>query len=135
MGVLAPFFKNKNLKMPAAKIANPANFDAAGNLNSQNSRDSQEGMRETEKCEPLPISRDSRNSQPYGRKSENPERLFLEDCRISVEAIYARMDADRERRRDWWTQPVDDASGKLTLRNIARDETVVIDLRKGKAGR
>lgn len=60
----------------------------------------------------------------------------LEDRRASVEATYAQMEAERERRRDWYAQPVEGwRDGRLTLRNIARDETVVIDLWKWKAGR
>lgn len=60
----------------------------------------------------------------------------FEEKRAAVETIYARMDAERERRRDWYAQPVEGwREGRLTLRNIARDETVVIDLRKWRSGR
>lgn len=60
----------------------------------------------------------------------------LEERRAAVEAIYARMEAERERRRDWYAQPVEGwREGRLTLRNIVRDETVVIDLRKWRSGR
>ncbi|WP_292531389.1 hypothetical protein [Methylocystis sp.] len=41
----------------------------------------------------------------------------------------------RKRRRDWWAQSVDDPPGRLTIRNIARDETTVVDLRKWRSGR
>jgi hypothetical protein len=46
------------------------------------------------------------------------------------------MAAERERSRDWYAQPVDGwRDGRLTIRNIARDETVVVDLRKWRSGR
>ncbi|MFO1124003.1 MAG: hypothetical protein U1E25_01070 [Methylocystis sp.] len=64
-----------------------------------------------------------------------PAVVSLDHRRACIEAIYARMDAERERRRDWWAQPVDDPPGRLTIRNIARDETVVVDLRKWRSGR
>lgn len=38
------------------------------------------------------------------------------------------MDAERERRARWWAEPLDDPPNRLTIRNIARDETVVIQL-------
>jgi hypothetical protein len=54
----------------------------------------------------------------------------------AVEAIYAQMEAERERRRDWYAQPVEGwRDGRLTIRNIARDETVVVDFRKWRSGR
>jgi hypothetical protein len=60
----------------------------------------------------------------------------FEDRRASVEAIYAQMEAERERRRDWWERPVEGwRDGRLTIRNIARDETVVVDFRKWRSGR
>jgi hypothetical protein len=60
----------------------------------------------------------------------------LEDRQASVEAIYAQMEAERERRRDWHAQPVEGwRDGRLTIRNIARDETVVVDFRKWRSGR
>ncbi len=59
----------------------------------------------------------------------------LADRRASVEAIYARMNAERERRRDWWARPVEGwRDSRLTLHNIARDETVVIDFGKWRSG-
>lgn len=65
-----------------------------------------------------------------------PAPVSLEDRRASVEKIYERMAAERERRRDWYAQPVEGwRDGRLTIRNIARDETVVIDLRKWRSGR
>jgi hypothetical protein len=61
---------------------------------------------------------------------------LTEGRRASVEAIYARMDAERERRIDWHAQPVEGwRDSRLTLHNIARDETVVIDFRKWRSGR
>ncbi|MGJ0533836.1 hypothetical protein [Methylocystis sp.] len=60
----------------------------------------------------------------------------LEEKRNAVETIYAQMEAERERRRDWHVLPVEGwRDGRLTLRNIARDETVVVDLRKWRSGR
>ena len=60
----------------------------------------------------------------------------FEEKRASVEAIYAQMEAERERRRDWYAQPVEGwRDGRLTMRNIARDETVVVDFRKWRSGR
>jgi hypothetical protein len=60
----------------------------------------------------------------------------LDDRRASVEKIYERMEAERERRIDWHAQPVEGwRDGRLTIRNIARDETVVVDLRKWRSGR
>jgi hypothetical protein len=60
----------------------------------------------------------------------------LEERRASVEAIYAQMEVERERRRDWHAQPVEGwRDGRLTIRNIARDETVVVDFRKWRSGR
>jgi hypothetical protein len=60
----------------------------------------------------------------------------LEDRQASVEEIYAQMEAERERRRDWHAQPVEGwRDGRLTIRNIARDETVVVDFRKWRSGR
>lgn len=68
-------------------------------------------------------------------KNENPAPISLEHRRASVEAIYAQMEAERERRRDWHAQPVEGwREGRLTMRNIARDETVVVDLRKWRSG-
>jgi hypothetical protein len=65
-----------------------------------------------------------------------PATASLEDRRASVEAIYAQMEAERERRRDWHAQPVEGwRDGRLTIRNIARDETVDIDFRKWRSGR
>ncbi|WP_292530583.1 hypothetical protein [Methylocystis sp.] len=67
---------------------------------------------------------------------EIPAPISLEDRRASVEKIYERMAAERERRWRWWEQPVEGwREGTLTLRNIARDETVVVDFNKWKAGR
>jgi hypothetical protein len=61
---------------------------------------------------------------------------LTEDRRASVEKIYARMEAERERRRDWWARPVEGwRDGLLTMRNIARDETVIVDFRKWRSGR
>jgi hypothetical protein len=69
-------------------------------------------------------------------ENEIPALVSLEERRAAVEAIYAQMDAERERRRDWWAQPVEGwRDGRLTIRNIARDETVVVDLRKWRSGR
>jgi hypothetical protein len=46
------------------------------------------------------------------------------------------MEAERERRRDWHAQPVEGwRDGRLTIRNIARDETVVVDFKKWRSGR
>jgi len=60
----------------------------------------------------------------------------FEDRRASVEAIYAQMGAERERRRDWWARPVEGwRDGQLTMRNIARDETVIVDFKKWRSGR
>lgn len=60
----------------------------------------------------------------------------FEDRRASVEAIYAQMEAERERRRDWWERPVEGwRDGRLTIRNIARDETVIVDFKKWRSGR
>jgi hypothetical protein len=61
---------------------------------------------------------------------------FLKDRRVAVEEIYAQMDAERERLHDWHAQPVEGwRDGRLTIRNIARDETVVVDFRKWRSGR
>ncbi|MGD9540817.1 hypothetical protein [Methylocystis sp.] len=50
--------------------------------------------------------------------------------------IYERMEAERERRRDWWARPVEGwRDGRLTIRNIARDERVVVGFEKWRAGR
>lgn len=68
--------------------------------------------------------------------NEIPAPVSLDDRRASVEAIYEHMAAERERRRGWYAQPVEGSrEGRLTLHNIARDETVVIDLRKWRSGR
>lgn len=65
-----------------------------------------------------------------------PAPVSLEDRRASVEAIYAQMEVERERRRDWYAQPIEGwHDGRLTLHNIARDETVVVDFRKWRSGR
>jgi hypothetical protein len=69
-------------------------------------------------------------------ENEIPATASLEDRRASVEEIYAQMEAERERRRDWYAQPVEGwRDGRLTIRNIARDETVVVDFRKWRSGR
>jgi hypothetical protein len=71
--------------------------------------------------------------RPYG---DGPVKTTFEDRQASVETIYAQMEAERERRRDWYAQPVEGwRDGRLTMRNIARDETVVIDFRKWRSGR
>ncbi len=68
--------------------------------------------------------------------SRNPAPVSLEERRAAVEAIYVQMAAERERRIDWHAQPVEDwREGRLTLHNISRDETVVVDFRKWRSGR
>lgn len=63
--------------------------------------------------------------------SEAPVNASAEDRRAEVEAIYARMEGERQRRRDWHAQPVEGwREGRLTIRNIVRGETTVIDLRR-----
>ncbi|MGJ0503975.1 MAG: hypothetical protein ACR65X_09575 [Methylocystis sp.] len=63
------------------------------------------------------------------RESDETSARRLAEARAVVEALYAQMAAERERRRDWYTQPVEGwRDGRLTIRNIARDETVVIRL-------
>ncbi|WP_292534053.1 hypothetical protein [Methylocystis sp.] len=90
---------------------------------------------------PLPNSGNSENSSTSRIEFESPSRAIpatvsLEDRRASVEAIYERMAAERLRRRDWHAQPVEGwRDGRLTIRSIARDETVVVDFRKWRSGR
>lgn len=69
-------------------------------------------------------------------ENEIPAPVSLENRRGSVEKIYERMAAERERRWRWYAQPVEGwRDGRLTLHNIVRDETVVIDFRKWRSGR
>lgn len=52
----------------------------------------------------------------------------LIEARASVEALYAKMDAERARRWRWWAQPVDDAPDRITIRSILTGDTVTIRL-------
>jgi|GEM_PF-6998206 len=80
-----------------------------------------------------PLRQGGRSLRTYdGGTVENS----FEEKRAAVEAIYARMDAECERRRDWWARPVEGwRDSRLTLHNIARDETVVVAFRKWRLGR
>lgn len=62
--------------------------------------------------------------------------ISLDERRAAVAALLDRMEAEGERRRDWHAQPVEGwREGRLTLRNIVRDETVVVDFMKWRARR
>ncbi|HEY8213381.1 MAG TPA: hypothetical protein VIG36_04525 [Methylocystis sp.] len=51
-------------------------------------------------------------------------------------AVASRLDAmaaENERRRNWWTQPVEGwRKGRLTMRSIVTGEEVTIDPRTGR---
>jgi hypothetical protein len=82
------------------------------------------------------ISATSATSARGEPENEIPAPVSLGERRASVEKIYEGMAAERERRRDWYAQPVEGwRDGRLTMRNIARDETVVVDFRKWRSGR
>ncbi|MFO1102479.1 MAG: hypothetical protein U1E20_06220 [Methylocystis sp.] len=56
------------------------------------------------------------------------------DPSTSVARLFEEMAAEYARRRDWWKQPVEGwRAGRLTIRNIVRDETVVVDFQKWRA--
>jgi hypothetical protein len=83
-----------------------------------------------------PPLRQSREGGGVNDPACPPNILSFEERSAAVEAIYSQMEAERERRRDWHAQPVEGwREGRLTIRNIVRDETVVIDFRKWRSGR
>jgi hypothetical protein len=60
--------------------------------------------------------------------SDDAGEAQLAEARASVEKIYAQMAEERERRAQWWRNPVDDWPDRIVMRNIVRDETVTIRL-------
>lgn len=60
-----------------------------------------------------------------------PAPLTDEEKRAAVQALLDEMAREYERRRDWWRRPVAGwRNGKLTLRNIARDEEETVTIRR-----
>ncbi|MDP3553092.1 hypothetical protein [Methylocystis sp.] len=62
------------------------------------------------------------------RQAADIDPQTLAEARAGVEAIYRQMEAERERRAQWWRNPVDDWPDRIVMRNIVRDETVTIEL-------
>jgi hypothetical protein len=67
-------------------------------------------------------------SQPRERRPVADAPSRLDEARAGLEAIYAQMAEERERRIDWWRKPVEGWPDRLEIRNIARDETITIRL-------
>jgi hypothetical protein len=66
-------------------------------------------------------------------KGAVPEQL-VNRMRQNREAIIAFLRAESAPEWEWWKAPLKDwQAGKLVIRNIARDETVVINLRDAEA--
>lgn len=69
------------------------------------------------------------------RQAADIDPQTLAEARAGVEAIFKKMAEERERRANWWTQPDEDRADRLVMRNIIRDETVVIMLDGGPGRR
>jgi hypothetical protein len=52
----------------------------------------------------------------------------LAEARANVEAIYREMEAERERRAQWWRKPVEGWPDQIAIRNIVRDQAVTVRL-------
>ncbi|MGJ0532410.1 MAG: hypothetical protein ACR65W_03905 [Methylocystis sp.] len=67
-------------------------------------------------------------SQTDAADADDGTSARLDEARAGVEALYKEMEAERERRANWWKAPLDDQPDSLVMRNIVRDETVTIGL-------
>lgn len=63
--------------------------------------------------------------------SPDDDTRRLEEARAGVEAIYRQMEAERERRWQWWTQPIEDLPDRIEMRSILSGQTVTIRLDGG----